>query len=166
MTNLASIYAGGRIQADDVRNVAPLSAYKGSDESVTNSVVLQNDDALFLQVAADTTYAFTAFIDYEGGTTGASDLQWKFTGPSGFTMRYHHVNILPSGVSSVGFISTETSNPNAGTNGAGNSQAITMTGTFVISDTPGTLQLQWAQKTANATPTIVHTGSALWASAI
>lgn len=164
--SLNSIYAGGRVVADDVRNVAPLSAYKGSDESLASSVALQNDDSLFLPLSADTTYHFEATVVYEGGTQGASDIQWKWTGPTGFTMRYHHINVTTSGASSVGFLSNESSNPNAGTSGAGNLQAITMTGTVTISDTPGNLQLQWAQKTSSATPTIVHAGSDLVAWAI
>lgn len=59
-----------------------LKAVKTVDEIVNNSDVLQNDDALFLALAASKTYAFTLFAKYSSVTV-TPDLLFDFSGPTG-----------------------------------------------------------------------------------
>ena len=163
MTALGSILAGARILAADVQAVAPLAIIKGADQSVTSSVAMQNDDALLVNVEANASYLLLCYLDYEGGTRGASDLKWQWAVPSGASLRYQRLCVDPSSNPQFTTMSTATVGT-AGSNGAGVLQGVTMNGTLTTSATPGTLQLQWAQNTSSATATIVHAQSslALW----
>lgn len=156
------IAAGQRITAALLNSIAPLCVIKPADQSVTNSVVLVNDNALAVPVVAGATYLFDCYLDFEGGTTGSSDLQWQWQVPTGATLRYAsgHVNTGAFVFTSY----TGASNVTASTNGAGTILAVTMKGSLTMSSTGGNLQLKWAQNTANATATIVHAQSylALW----
>ena len=60
--------AGSRILAATLDQIAPLSAVKTSDESVTSSTALQNDNQLYVPLAANAYYAFECYLDDEGGT--------------------------------------------------------------------------------------------------
>ena len=166
MNNLAAIYAGGRIIADDVRNVAPLSAYKGSDEPLASGVgTLQNDDSLFIALDANTTYFFILFFGYLGGTQGSSDLKIGFSLPAGATMRWTRQGITTAGANTSLVWNTESSVSTLGSNGASNCAGILL-GTVTMSDTPGNLQFQWCQNSGAAVTTKVLTGSELHAFAI
>lgn len=168
MTALGNIYAGSRITASDVAGVAPLAVIKGADQSLASSTAMQNDDALFLPVAANAGYLVECLLNYEGGTHGSSDLKWEFTGPSGATMVYTFVAYPVSGSIAAGNVNMGAATGlsgvgTAGTNGAQN-LAVIMRGTLITGGTAGTLQLQWAQDTSSATATIVRAQSmlALW----
>lgn len=159
MANTALIVAGSRITAAEIQAVAPLEIIKPTDQPLTSSTAMQNDTALFLPVVAGATYDFCCYLDFEGGTAGASDLKWTWALPSGATMRYAsgHVN-----TGSFVFTSyTGASTVVASSAGAGVIQAVTMEGTLVTAGTAGNIQLQWAQNTSSATATIVHAQSKL-----
>jgi hypothetical protein len=164
MTAVSAINAGGRITAAMLRGIAPLSAIKTVDETVTSSTALQNDDALFVSVAANASYLFQCNLIYEGGTLGSSDLKWAWTFPSGLTMTYDYMGITTAGLTTIGLVATQASTVAGGTNGAAALRSMLMYGSVVASSTAGTLQLQWAQNTSSGTGTIVHAKSslALW----
>lgn len=143
-----------------LRNIAPLAAYKFSDESIT-STTLQNDDALVVQLAANAVYAFTCVLFFQGGTGGSSDIQWKWVLPANATMGYHRISIDNTGANTVGAVSTQASNPAAESAGAGNTRSVLMAGSVANSNMAGPMQLQWAQHAPSATATIVKTGSIL-----
>lgn len=130
-------------------------ANKTADETVNNSAALQNDDALAWAVAGSATYAFRLYLVYSSGTT--PDLKFTFTGPASFTMSYTVTGFDTSGSFAFGNISTESSTPTLG--GTGGNVAALITGRVVTAATAGTLQLQWAQNTANGSDTIVRAGS-------
>lgn len=153
------IYAGARITADMLRSIAPLAAIKGADQSVTSSTTLVNDSGLWVPVDANASYLFACYLDFEGGTQGSSDIQWTWSGPSGYTLRYASGHIGTGGTFDWSTY-TGSNTVIAGTAGAGNLQAAVMLGSLVTSGA-GTLQLKWAQNTASATPTIVHAQSIL-----
>ena len=165
MTALSQILAGARLAASAVQGIAPVPGYKGIDEPVTSSAALQNDDALFLPVAANATYLWVCYLSYEGGTQGSSDMKFQFTGPSGATASYTFIYYPTSGgVGANTNISRATglsSVVTAGTDGAGVKLGLIMIGTLVTSSTPGSLRMQWAQNTSSGTATIVHAGSIL-----
>jgi hypothetical protein len=160
MTALNKIVAGSRILASEIQAVAPLAAVKGTDQSVTSSTVLVNDNTLFVPVLASVTYFLILQVIYEGGTQGSSDLKFAWTAPSGAAMSVQQSSITTAGGSTIGFV-RGLSGSTAGTSGAGNKWGLQLTGTFSTSSTAGTLQFQWAQNTSNGTATIVHAQSAL-----
>jgi hypothetical protein len=162
MTALTQITAGARITAAILQGIAPLAVIKGADESVTSSATLQDDDALFLSVAANTTWLFRCYLDFEGAN-GAGFLKWGWSVPSGATLRYA-ANFVGTGGGLTLTTHAGVDTPAADTTGAGNLQALTMDGTLVVGSNAGTVQLQWAQNASNATATIVHAQSylALW----
>jgi len=164
MTALSQITAGARLTAAMLRGVAPLAAYKGADESVTSSTTLQNDDALFVTVLANSTYLWVMYLDYEGGTGSSSDLKVAWSLPSGTTLRATWIGLNSSGGNTASLRGTESTTATFQSNGAGSSRAVLFTGTLNVSSTPGNMQLQWAQNTSNGTATKVHAGSvlALW----
>lgn len=137
----------------------PLAAVKSSDQSISSSTVLTNDTALSIAVAANSTYAFTGLLIYEGGTQGSSDMKFQFTVPAGATLNYMPLHQSTAGNISGVALSTAASVPSCGSGGAGNSFTVTITGTLIVSSTSGTLQLQWAQNTSSGTATIMHQNS-------
>ena len=161
MTALGNIQAGGRLTAAMLQQVAPYAVIKGSDEDVTSSTTLQNDDALFLAVAANTSWLFDCYLDYEGGTLGSSDIKWTWSAPSGATLVYGLSGLDTSGdnVASTSYAGSAT--VTAGTSGASNLRSARMYGTLIVGSTAGTLQLKWAQNTSSGTATIVHAQSYL-----
>src|SRR4249920_844934 len=60
-----------------------LFAEKTVNESVTSSTAFQNDDDLFLAVAANSVYEMTAMLRYDGATAG--DIKWQWTAPASAT---------------------------------------------------------------------------------
>lgn len=161
MTALSNIQAGARITAAMLQAVAPVAAEKGAVQSVGNTTLV-NDDALFIPLLANAVYRFDCFLLYEGGTQGSSDLKWAWTGPSGFTINYSVNGVTTAGVATAGYVRGVTGAV-VGTNGASNELGVLMTGTITTSSTHGTLQLQWAQNTSNATDTSVLPASNLTA---
>lgn len=157
---LSQVKAGSTARAADVRNVAPLSAYKSLDETVTGGVgTLQPDDTLLLQLTANTVYDFDAVIHYSGGAAGVSDLKMGWTYPSGTTIRYIRSGILVSGSPDVGQYATETSVLTFQTSGSGQ-RSVRLGGTILVA-VAGTLQLTWCQNSGTATATSVLAGSKL-----
>lgn len=161
---IGQIAAGGRILADTIAAIAPLCVIKPTDESVTSSIVLQDDNALVLPVVADGTYILVCFLDYEGGTGGSSDIKVQWSVPSGSAMRHQPVGAGTGGGAITGFAYAGSTVTSYGTQGAGNLCGLTMIGSVVVGSTAGNVQLLWAQNTSDSTPTIVHAQSflAMW----
>src|SRR5712692_2699852 len=157
------VYAVGQVLgAADVDNwLLPAVALKTGDQSVTSSTALVNDGALTLPVSASWQYRFECYLDYEGGTQGASDLKWTWSVPSGGTLRYQCTRVDLTGAVSVGTTQLGADVQTARTNGAGNLLAVKMLGSLLMSVTAGNLTLQWAQGTVSATATIMHAQSYL-----
>lgn len=139
------------------------SVWKASDESVTSSTTMQDDNELFFAMDANSKYSFHGVISYEGGQTG--DFKFQFTVPSGATGRRHSLHAQ----------STATSCSSAGQNtwggpittavtgiGATGAQCEAIVDGFVsTAGTAGTLQLQFAQDTSDVTATTIKAGSFL-----
>jgi hypothetical protein len=156
--------AGSRITAAGIDAAICLAVIKGSNESVTSSTTLQNDNELVLPVVADATYLFECYLDFEGGTQGSGDLKWTWALPSGATMRYRAVYTNTSGAAVTGTTNLDSDVVSAGTATAGVLRGVSMHGTLTVGATAGSIQLQWAENTSDSTPTIVHAQSslALW----
>lgn len=165
MASLAGILAGSRILADLIAAVAPDAAFKGADESVLNSTTLQNDDALFIPLLANSTYVWVSFVFATGAANGSGDLKFAYTWPSGASGIWAGI-----GLNTTGVTPNITAGRNAsaasvayGLNGGTLASAVTF-GSVITGSTAGNLQTQWSQNTANnVTATTVKAGSALLA---
>lgn len=152
-----TIAAGDNPTAAELNDLAPRYAYKTSDETVNNTSTLQSDDFLFLDVAASTKYEFELFIVYNSGTT--PDLKIGWTLPTGATNLYGY-QFYDGTVWSAG---GSTSVPTAGVAlaGFGADLMARFQGSISISTTAGTMQVVWAQNTANASNTTIRAGAYL-----
>jgi hypothetical protein len=132
---------------------------KTADESVTSSTTIQDDDHLFVSVAASVTYEVLVFVLYEGATTG--DMTIGFSGPAGATFDW-----APGGQRNDnatiqvdrGLISTTKIVGTSGT-GAANHAVAMIHGILIVGTTAGTFRFRFAQGTSDATATTVLTGS-------
>jgi hypothetical protein len=158
--------AGQKITAAALSSfAAPLAVIKPSDQSVTSSTTLVNDNALFLPVAASATYLFQFYLDWEGLGGSGNGIQGEWAVPAGATLRYQATRIDATNNVIVNLTFKEaTSNWISEGGGAGVLQAVSGLGTLVTGVTTGNLQLKWTQAASSATPTIVHAQSfvALW----
>lgn len=157
---MSLIKAGQVVTADDLNELAPLNVIKPSDQSYTNTT-LANDTDLVITVAANSSYLFNCFLDYEGGTLGSADMKWTWTMPSGSTLVYSATYISTGGTAQVAVVRLGTTTYTAGTNGAGVLVANTMQGSLVTGASQGPLQLQVAQNSASATALKIHAQSFL-----
>lgn len=162
MTALGNILAGGRIVASAVQGVAPNAVVKGADQPLASSTALQNDDALYVALAANTTWIFIAMIEYTGDAAGSGGIQFTFTTPSGSTLVWSQL-YLGSSVSAPSMAGTGTGSGqtrSAETNGTAQVPAWIM-GSVTVGSTAGNLQFRWAQNASDATATLVKAGSFL-----
>lgn len=153
--------AGSKLRASTlnalITEVRGVYARKTANETVNNSSTLQNDDHLFVAVAANAVYDWKLVLHYNSGTT--PDLKVGWSVPSGSTMVWGGYIADTSGaVTSVANLSAATVQAIGGT-GAANYQFFT--GMIATSTTAGTLQLQWAQNTTNLSDSIMLAGSEL-----
>jgi hypothetical protein len=145
------------------------SAIKTVDETVTSSTTLQDDNELFVDVLANTTYWVSALIIYAAATD--RDLKCSFSGPSGSSMNWvsdafassisagNLVNEVSRTLQSLG------STPSPGGNGTnpsvGNNLFFVPRGIFITGANAGTLTFQWAQLASGTPGTIVRADSVL-----
>lgn len=148
--------AGDKPTADQIEELRGLRVVKTTTETVNGSDVLQNDDELFLSVAANTRYRFFGRLLFTSGTT--PDFKYAFTYPSGATATYTLLGIGAGGSALTAFHQTESS---GGALEGGTATACLMMGTWFIGSTAGVIRLQWAQNTSNASNTQVLAGSFL-----
>jgi hypothetical protein len=136
---------------------------KTANESVTSSAVLQNDDHLLLQVAANATYLLELFLIYDGDAAG--DIQIGFTFPAGATIDWTPGGLTTGATQQSGSVKLAHVSTGAGEGvgavgtGAGNRVVARATGILQVAGTAGTLQLQWAQLASSATATTVLANS-------
>lgn len=146
-----------------------VTALKTSDESVTSSTTLQDDDQLALPLIASAKYRMIGYILYTGaadGGTGAGGLKMQFTGPSGAVMQWTNfgTNVAIAAPSTnltynVVAESLAAGSPRSVASNGGVVMSCAPAGYISVSSTAGTLQLKWAQNTSSATATVVKTGS-------
>ena len=132
---------------------------KSVDETVNNSVTLQNDDEMLAALSASTRYWFVCVVSVD--SSGIADFKVAFTVPTGATVHYN--TVYPNTASVLTFAQ---SNASAGTIalqglGAGTPSGNLIVGYVNVGTTAGNLQLQWAQDTATAVNTTVLANSYL-----
>lgn len=138
------------------------------NESVTNSVVMQDDDELFWDLGVGV-WRVEAFLHASGAAASDVQTSWTFSGTTNGTNRSC---IGPgAGTTSVtagGIVRTST-------HAIGTAVAYGVDGTttgvihediYLIVTAAGRLRLQWAQATAGATATNMNSGSRLYVTQI
>ncbi len=135
--------------------VEPIVARKTSTETVNNSAAMQNDDELLWAVAANTVYRFELHFFYNSGAT--PDFKFQFTLPAGGIMRWGYIAVDTSLNFRHPGYRTETDVASIG--GDGTDRYVIVNGIVATVGTAGTLRLQWAQNTADASNTQVRDNS-------
>lgn len=146
-----------------VSEIRPLGARKTANETVNNSNTPQNDDELFVSVAASTLYTLKGLIVYTSGTT--PDFRYTWSLPAGAS---HSTNArifsrslaAPSVmVDTRTFISGNSGGDGLGTTLSTQGQVLELFGYILTGANAGTAQFQWSQNTTNLSDTIVYAGS-------
>lgn len=132
-------------------NAKTIAVYKKTDETVNNTTTLQNDDELFFNINRNEAWLFQGFILHNTGST--PDLKITFTVPSGATGGFDPLNVGSSALTS--FSST------ISFGGTGSDSISYLTGIVKNGDTAGTVQMQWAQNTADASDSTILSGSCI-----
>ncbi len=134
---------------------------KASDESVTSSTTLQNDDELLFAVGASETWVFTICMFITAAT--ASDLKMDITVPSGASVSWMQARDLGGTSGFPVFNAHEAGGSGAVEFDAEAKRGTMIFGTLANSTNAGNVQLRWAQNTSGGTATTVHARS--WLSA-
>lgn len=137
------------------------SAIKTSNESVSSSTTLQDDNELFVTVDANTNYYVECLLKYTGET--AADFRVGFTLPAGATLTWFHGGLDDTVTSWWGILNrtafSAASVATIGAGGSGSQGFAHIRGLLKVSATPGTVQFRWAQWASNATAVTVFADS-------
>lgn len=160
----AVVTAGEIAQIITAINDGSVYVAKAADETINNSATLQNDDELFVTVAANATYEINTYVGYRSNTT--ADFKVGFTFPTGATLYFTTWNAQ---LNSSGTLVTSTQLEAAASGSAfgvggiavGTTATFAGGGLLTTGANAGTFQVQWAQLTADASNTVVRAGSYL-----
>ena len=151
--------AGQVLTASDVNTwFVPLAKYKASDTPRNSVTALAADPDLTVSVAASAVYDVDLVLVYTGASA-AGFFQWDFDVPASATFQYLQIYQNSAGNAAVESQAAGTSSAWANTTGVGNFMAMTIKGTLIVSTTPGTFDLKWAQHASGGTNTTLRTGS-------
>lgn len=170
-----TFYALQKWRASAANQLLPLLVRKGADEPVTNATTgttLQDDNELFVTVAANVTYAVDiAVIAVEAAGTGI-DIKMAWTFPANCTLDLATVapHTAWTGVAAALEVewaswTGETSSPSSSKSFGSNNVAsfgYHFHGSLQVGATGGTFRLQWAQVNASASALTVKAGSRMW----
>jgi hypothetical protein len=160
---MAAPLAGQLIRASNYPKVRVIK--KAAAESVTSSTTLQNDDDFTISLEASKIYRVQLFLAIGGATAGDIKVAWAMTGGvvqyTGRHCRGPQVGSADNTATTVRVATSgQTTSVAYGTDGAINGSAHE---DFLIetttNGTAGTLTVQWAQNTSNATATTVGSAS-------
>ncbi|MFZ3494631.1 hypothetical protein ACODT5_15630 [Streptomyces sp. 5.8] len=157
---------GRWIQASQLDAMQPLYVEKSADQPVTSSTTNANDNALLVPVESFAKYILSGMLLYSARSD--ADIKIGWTVPSSATLDWiAHAQIQggTTGIASSGIVVDRQIQGNTAfpLGGAAAENATYMTATLsgrlVTSSAAGDLQLNWAQITSNATPSIMRAGS-------
>lgn len=140
--------------------VATTAVRKTSDESVTSSTTLQNDDELKLALESGKSYAINGAL-FATSSSATPDIKIAFTTPSGTTMDIGFMAAFGGSLRRAELLDTSGAESSRIAIGANNTTIIQLMGTLEVGVTAGDVTLQWAQRTSNGNATTVTEGSFL-----
>ncbi len=132
-----------------------LLASKTSDEAVTNSIVFQSDDELFVTIPGPGFYIINLFVVSDGPSAGLS-LDFKFNYADTISSSVLSLSSDPS----AGGLTIDVTSYSIATGGVGFFDGSMWIGSATFLNS-GLLELQWAQQVAKATATTLFAGSYL-----
>lgn len=152
-----AIATGQQALAADVLALQKITL-KSADETVNNSIVLQNDDELLVPVAANEIWYLKYFIKITG--TDTADFKFIFVLPAGGAMRGYDAYDLAlltnqHMVADRNFATQVDSHVPGGTTG----NVLFIEALYVGAGAAGNVQFQWAQSNAEASDTKVLANS-------
>lgn len=133
-------------------SITPLTVYKAADESVLNSTTLQDDNELFLSVAANANYQVEAWL-HVLSSSQTPDIKLDFTVPTGATLQRSMWGQATGATTGAGSIDTgvATAASTADPRGlVGGSLSLLVNGILNVGSTAGTVRLRFAQNTLDA----------------
>jgi hypothetical protein len=137
---------------------------KTADETVNNTITVQDDNELYITVEANSTY-IVELTATGGSTVGNTGFKFRFTAPASAIMQGTILNSMSNsnvfGTLYVADMLAEVNNSIWTVGGQTYSNWLDARGVLVTSSTAGTLTLQWAQDYATVTNTYVRKGSYL-----
>lgn len=156
--------AGAQITAAALASLAPLGAYKYSDQnSGQSNTALVADTDLAIALLANGTYVGVGLIVFSAAT--AADYKATFTAPSGATGGWSPNVYLNTGnnvVSDAAFLAFGTTAAYGG-QGTADNQSYLVTFSVVMGAVAGTLQWKFAQNSSDASNLNTRGGSFLLA---
>lgn len=131
------------------------SVHKTADETVNNSLALQNDDDLLFAVGANEVWS--VFLYCRITTAAAANFKYAFTVPAGgsLPMASSHALMTSGGVFSNNALNTEVTGTVEPLQPAAVARALLVWGVYIGAGAAGNVQLQWAQETADVSDTKV-----------
>ena len=134
---------------------------KTADQTVNNSTTLVDVTSMAAPLSADETVSFVARVRYNSGAT--PDIKFAFTVPAGGSITWTTANGIRINTAGTITFQNEVSVSGApvAIEGAGANRWATFEGVVRNGSTPGNLQLQFAQQTADASDTSVLTRSSM-----
>jgi hypothetical protein len=137
-------------------------AIKGSDETVTNSSTLQNDNDLSFSIGANETWEVIAQLDADNGSNNSSKMKVSLTIPSGSVHVFAWVADGDGDDDDGDWISSSGSSAgNFELNGSDEKGPVLLQGLVIGGSTGGTVHIQWAPDTSSNSSVTVHTNSYL-----
>lgn len=127
---------------------------KAPDETVNNSAALQDDDDLLFAVAANESWQFEGTFFWTGN--GTADLKLTFAGPAGSAGAWAVEQDPLDATAEADGDELGTTGLLSGTSGR---RKVHFWGAIANGANAGSLKLQWAQNTADASDTTIHAGS-------
>lgn len=160
---MVDVYAGQKIRAADMTDVLGVIGMASSDITVNASTTLVDATGVDVALDADSLYILDGYISYVSGAT--PDIKFAWTIPAGMTGHWAMYMQTSSATASVGSIdarhatSFTTALAAAGSGSFSSRMACLPRAYLDTAGTAGTLQLQFAQNTSDASDTIVKAGS-------
>ncbi len=140
---------------DNFNAVPHLLAYKSADQTVNNSVTLVNDSALSFAVGASDVWTIDVTMVHISNTT--ADIKVAFTMPASGVMTL--TSIWGSSAGAYTQHNFTVSGTSQDLESKTTEQSTRIYGRYMGGGTAGTLQLQWAQASAQVVDTKVLKGS-------
>lgn len=135
-------------------------ALQGTDQTRNNSTTFLSSTDLILPVGQNINYILESQLIVDSGTT--PDVKWNFSIPSGASLRLSGWNAGTGDTATqTGIIHDANDSTTFASEGGGSGVMITCRpgGRLAVGNTAGSLTVQFAQNTANASNTILKAGS-------
>lgn len=133
---------------------------KTSNQSVTNSTILINDNQLSFSISAGLVYS-VRFVVFVASTSATPGFKWQLLGPIGATSIIGQIFQIDSltTTSDSAFLATVFTAGNGQIGRVDGGASVTVELSIVNGLNAGTVNFQWAQITSNGTATTVYAGS-------